>query len=239
MGTYGGIQDVADRAAFYGGIKRALLFELLEERLGPACRWDGDGDTLVFSNAAGDQVSATATVIASVGPDPGSLMWGWAMEGVRCENNVAVRRLGERFGIDDLTTPRIPFAADADTADPREEVKLVARLAECVSLEAVRTGVAFSAEIFGGTYGVYHLEGIDLPDVTMTDVVSRVPRLLDDGLPCRDVRSATLGLSEHLGWNLRWTDAAGSSAELTSPDGGSALFSFDDQGHITGIEACR
>ena len=238
MGAYPGLQAVADRAAYYGMIRQSLLEDLLLERFGQDYTFtvDLDAGEFAFLGEAGQSVTATPTLVASVAPGPRSLLWGWAGHDVPGPEATATRDLGQQYGIDELVAPEVPFAADA-SHDSDAEVTALAHLAGLAAVEAVRAGVYYTFPAGGGTRGVLHLQGIEVPEPTIAEIVLRFPRVAEEFSRCQDARSAVVGLSEHLGWRLDWDDPHRSGATLHDGAGRTVAFGFDAQGRLSRVDA--
>lgn len=233
--NYQGLRNVADRAALYAALRQSILAEHIDAVTGPDNTFDADlaSGRLSFVGSSG-RLDAHAELVASVAPGPRSLMWGWAHPQGRNESSDAIRRLGERFRIPDLTQPEIPFAQQPTEAD---EGRLLAHLAGAAATEAIRDeGFYYIAPTPAGQYVVFWIKGFegDLQP-TMAQVVARVPALAQQSYST-DLRSGLLGLAEHLGWYLEWRDQTGSAGRLSDPYGNAAEFFFLPDGRLTSVQ---
>ena len=143
-----GLQDVANRAAYYATLRQTLLAETLEEQVGDhQIAGDLQEGTLQFVGAE-RTLTARCHLIASVAPGPKSMLWGWAHPQGGGEVAGRVKELGERFGITDLTSPELPFEAGYDIAATAAHL---GHLAACVGVEATRISPYYTVNAGGGT----------------------------------------------------------------------------------------
>lgn len=224
-----GLQNVANRAAFYANLKQTLFSEYLAEQLGEH-QFEGDMEAGILRFVGADRsITATAHLIASIAPGPRSMLWGWAHPQGGGEVAGKVKALGERYGITDLTTPELPFEPGEDL---RETVVQLAHLVGYAGIEATRLSPYYTVDAGGGTRLVFVLEGIDVPEPELMQVVSRMEFVLSAG-NITDHRSSVLGLAEHRPGFVVTED--GSDVRL-SDESGSVDFTFDEQRRITGAQ---
>lgn len=221
-----GLQNVANRAAYYATLRQTLLAETLEEQVGDhQIAGDLQEGTLQFVGAE-CTLTARSHLIASVAPGPKSLLWGWAHPQGGGEVAGRVKELGERFGITDLTSPELPFDAGDDIAATTAHL---GHLAACVGVEATRLSPYYTVNAGGGTRLVMVLEGIDVPEPSLMQVASRIEPVLTSGI-ITDHRSAVLGLAEH---REGFTVEDQGQQLVLSDETGSVTFSLDDRQRIT------
>lgn len=222
-----GLQNVANRAAYYASLRQTLFSELLEDRLGEH-RFEGDFETgtLRFIGRE-DTLEARIHLIGSVAPGPRSMLWGWAHPQGGSGAASKVRELGERFGITDLTTPELPFEADDDIA---ETVARLAHLVGYVGVEATRLSPYYTADVGGGTRAVFAVEGIEVPQPSLMQVSTRMEFVLSAG-NITDQYSSVLGLAEH---RPGLSVVEQGPEVVLSDDTGSVTFRFDEQRRISG-----
>ncbi|WP_460531541.1 DUF6882 domain-containing protein [Flindersiella endophytica] len=228
-----GLRAVADRAALYSGLRQLLMGEYLEAELGEY-RWNMDTEqgTLTFSPTGGGQPIVTrAHLVASIAPGPRSMLWGWAHPQAGPDSPVGrIRELGEQHGIRELTEPELPFATDAVEEALLDEIAALAHVVGAVAVEATRMSPYYSVPAGGGTRFVFLLEGIEVPEPQILQVVSRTVHVLGAS-GVLDQRSAVMGLAQHTGWRIAWT-TDGSTVRLTDPSSGEATFGFDEHGRV-------
>lgn len=221
-----GLQNVADRAAYYANLRQTLFSEVLDDRLGEY-QWEGDLEAgkLRFVGAE-DSLEARIHLIGSVAPGPRSMLWGWAHPQGASPAASAVRELGERFAITDLTTPELPFEAGDDIADT---VAQLAHLVGYVGVEASRLSPYYTADVGGGTRAVFVVEGIEVPQPSLMQVASRLEFVLSAG-NITDHYSSVLGLAEH---RAGFRVATEWPTVRLSDETGTVTFTFDEQRRIT------
>jgi len=232
--TFAALQPLADRAALFTALRQDAL-STAAEALGEH-RWDADmaAGTITFTANADPtrQLVARAHLIATIAPGPRSMLWAWAHpqgdpQGVAAQ----LRAYGAEHGLADLTTPEVPFPADA-TAD-EDWIAQAAHVIGGVAVELTGRSPYYSAPVGGGTRAVFLLDA-PLPALTVSDAVIALPRILS-GLALTDARTAVWDLARLAGWTLTWTDEAFSGAHVVDASG-SATFRFDEQARISGIE---
>lgn len=233
--TFPPLQPLADRAALFTALRQDAL-SAAADALGEH-RWDADlaAGTLTFTANADPtrQLVTRAHLIATIAPGPRSLLWAWAHpqgdpQGVAAQ----LRAYGEQHGIADLTTPEVPFLADASG-----DADWIARAAHTIGGVAVElTGRSpyYSAPVDGGTRAVFLLDA-PLAPLTVADTVVALPRTLAQ-TPLPDARTAVWDLARLAGWTLTWTDESFSGATVTDASG-TATIRFDEQARISGVES--
>lgn len=233
--TFPALQPLADRAALFTALRQDAL-SAAADALGEH-RWDADlaAGTLTFTANADPtrQLVTRAHLIATIAPGPRSLLWAWAHpqgdpQGVAAQ----LRAYGEQHGIADLTTPEVPFPADASG-----DADWIARAAHTIGGVAVElTGRSpyYSAPVEGGTRAVFLLDA-PLAPLTVADTVVALPRTLST-TPLPDARTAVWDLARLAGWTLTWTDESFSGATVSDASG-TATIRFDDQARISGVES--
>ncbi|MFS0893033.1 DUF6882 domain-containing protein [Microbacterium sp. 179-I 3D3 NHS] len=233
--TFPALQPLADRAALFTALRQDAL-TAAADALGEH-RWDADltAGTLTFT--ANDDPSrrlvARAHLIATIAPGPRSLLWAWAHpqgdpQGVAGQ----LHAYGTQHGLTDLTTAEVPFPADA--SGDEEWIARAAHVVGGVAVELTGRSPYYSAPVGGGTRAVFLLDA-PLPPLTVADAVIALPRILS-GMALPDARTSVWDLARLAGWTLTWTDDAFSGATVTDASG-SAVFRFDEQARIAGIES--
>ncbi|MFS0911647.1 DUF6882 domain-containing protein [Microbacterium sp. 179-I 3D2 NHS] len=233
--TFPALQPLADRAALFTALRQDAL-TAAADALGEH-RWDADltAGTLTFT--ANDDPSrrlvARAHLIATIAPGPRSLLWAWAHpqgdpQGVAGQ----LHAYGTQHGLTDLTTAEVPFPADA--SGDEEWIARAAHVVGGVAVELTGRSPYYSAPVGGGTRAVFLLDA-PLPPLTVADAVIALPRILS-GVALPDARTSVWDLARLAGWTLTWTDDAFSGATVTDASG-SAVFRFDEQARIAGIES--
>ena len=232
--TFAALQPLADRAALFTALRQDAL-ATATDALGEH-RWDADmaAGTITFTANADPtrQLVARAHLIATIAPGPRSMLWAWAhpqgdAQGVAAQ----LRAYGAEHGIADLTTPEVPFPADA--AADEDWIAQAAHVVGGVAVELTGRSPYYSAPVGGGTRAVFLLDA-PLPALTVSDAVIALPRILS-GLALSDARTSVWDLARLAGWTLTWTDEAFSGATVVDTSG-SATFRFDEQARISGIE---
>lgn len=233
--TYAALQPLADRAALFVALRQDAL-SAAADALGEH-RWDADMAQGTLTFTANDdpsrQLVTRAHLIATIAPGPRSLLWAWAHpsgdpQGIATQ----LHAYGTEHGITELTTPEVPFPADASGDDA-----WIAQAAHTVGGAAVElTGRSpyYSAPVGNGTRAVFLLDA-PLAPLTVAVAVVALPRVLS-GLDLSDARTAVWDLARLAGWTLTWTDESFSGAIVTDASG-TATFRFDEQARISGIES--
>ncbi|MGF6823060.1 hypothetical protein M2317_001971 [Microbacterium sp. ZKA21] len=233
--SFAALQPLADRAALFTALRQDALVTATDA-LGEH-RWDADlnAGTLTFtSNAdATRQLVTTPHLIATLAPGPRSLLWAWAhpqgdAQGVAAQ----LRDYGQQYGIAELTQSELPFPEDAGD-DAEAWIAQATHVIGSVAVEITGRSPYYSAPVGGGTRAVFLLDAPIAP-LTVSDAVIAAPRMLST-LTLPDARSSVWDAARLAGWNLEWTDEAFSGA-VVSDTTGSAMFRFDEQARITGIE---
>ena len=232
--TFAALQPLADRAALFTALRQDAL-STAADALGEH-RWDADmaAGTITFTANADPtrQLVTRAHLIATIAPGPRSMLWAWAHpqgdpQGVAGQ----LRAYGAEHGLADLTTPEVPFPADA--AADEAWIAQAAHVVGGVAVELTGRSPYYSAPVGGGTRAVFLLDA-PLAPLTVSDAVIALPRILS-GLALTDARTAVWDLARLAGWTLTWTDEAFSGATVVDASG-SATFRFDEQARISGIE---
>ncbi|WP_223626386.1 DUF6882 domain-containing protein [Microbacterium sp. EST19A] len=232
--TFAALQPLADRAALFTALRQDAL-SAAADALGEH-RWDADmaAGTITFTANADPtrQLVTRAHLIATIAPGPRSMLWAWAHpqgdpQGVAAQ----LRAYGAEHGLVDLTTPEVPFPADA--AADESWIAQAAHVVGGVAVELTGRSPYYSAPVGGGTRAVFLLDA-PLAPLTVSDAVIALPRILS-GLALTDARTAVWDLARLAGWTLTWTDEAFSGATVVDASG-SATFRFDEQARISGIE---
>ncbi|WP_136056046.1 DUF6882 domain-containing protein [Microbacterium sp. K24] len=232
--TFAALQPLADRAALFTALRQDAL-SAAADALGEH-RWDADmaAGTITFTANADPsrQLVTRAHLIATIAPGPRSMLWAWAHpqgdpQGVAAQ----LRAYGAEHGLVDLTTPEVPFPADA--AADEAWIAQAAHVVGGVAVELTGRSPYYSAPVGGGTRAVFLLDA-PLAPLTVSDAVIALPRILS-GLALPDARTAVWDLARLAAWTLTWTDAAFSGATVVDASG-SATFRFDEQARISGIE---
>ncbi len=232
--TFAALQPLADRAALFTALRQDAL-SAAADALGEH-RWDADmaAGTITFTANADPsrQLVTRAHLIATIAPGPRSMLWAWAHpqgdpQGVAAQ----LRAYGAEHGLVDLTTPEVPFPADA--AADEAWIAQAAHVVGGVAVELTGRSPYYSAPVGGGTRAVFLLDA-PLAPLTVSDAVIALPRILS-GLALPDARTAVWDLARLAGWTLTWTDEAFSGATVVDASG-SATFRFDEQARISGIE---
>lgn len=233
--TFAALQPLADRAALFTALRQDAL-SAAADALGEH-RWDADmtAGTITFTANADPtrQLVARAHLIATIAPGPRSMLWAWAHpQGDRQGVAAQLHAYGAEHGIAELTTPEVPFPADASADEGW--IAQAAHVVGGVAVELTGRSPYYSAPVGGGTRAVFLLDA-PLAPLTVADAVIALPRILS-GLALADARTAVWDLARLAGWTLTWTDEAFSGASVVDGSG-SATFRFDDQARISGIES--
>lgn len=232
--TFAALQPLADRAALFTTLRQDAL-SAAADSLGEH-RWDADltAGTLTFTanDDPSRQLVTHAHLIATIAPGPRSMLWAWAHpqgdpQGVAAQ----LHSYGSEHGIADLTTPEVPFPADAGGD---EWITQAAHTVGGVAVELTGRSPYYSAPVGGGTRAVFLIDA-PIPPLTVANAVIALPRILA-GLSLADARTAVWDLARLAGWTLTWTDEGFSGAEVTDSTG-RATFRFDEQARIAGIES--
>lgn len=230
--TTPGLQNVADRAGLYALLKQALLGQMLAERFGrPQSSYDSATGTMTFHGEQGTPLTVPAHLIAFIKADPSEVIWGWGHP-KGAEHATSVRELGERHGITDLTTERLPYEGGSAPQGLPPTARM-AHLTGSAAIEATRRAPYYMVDLPGSSDLVSFLLDVDVPEPTLADAATRMQRILSAGFIANH-RSSVLGLAEH---------RAGFEAMQEGPairlhDGnGEILFVFDPQDRIIDIRA--
>lgn len=233
--TFAALQPLADRAALFTALRQDTL-NAAADSLGEH-RWDADmtAGTLTFTAVADPArtLVARTQLIATIAPGPRSMLWAWAHpqggpDGVAAQ----LKAYGTEHGIDVLSTAEVPFPSDASGDD--EWIAAAAHTVGAVAVELTGRSPYYSAPVGGGTRAVFLLDA-PIPPLTVAAAVVALPRVLS-ALSLPDARTAVWDLARLAGWTLIWADEAFSGASVS--DGtGSAMFRFDEQARITGVES--
>ncbi|GGM43748.1 DUF6882 domain-containing protein [Microbacterium saperdae] len=233
--TFAALQPLADRAALFTALRQDAL-SAAADALGEH-RWDADmaAGTLTFTANADPsrQLVTRAHLVATIAPGPRSMLWAWAhpqgdTQGVAAQ----LQAYGAEHGIVELTSPEVPFPADA--AADEEWIAQAAHVVGGVAVELTGRAPYYSAPVGGGTRAVFLLDA-PLAPLTVADAVIALPRILS-GTALSDARTAVWDLARLANWTLTWTDESFSGATVVDASG-SATFRFDEQARITGIES--
>lgn len=233
--TFAALQPLADRAALFTALRQDAL-SAAADALGEH-RWDADmaAGTLTFTANADPsrQLVTRAHLIATIAPGPRSMLWAWAHpqgdpQGVAAQ----LQAYGAEHGIVELTTPEVPFPADA--AADEDWIAQAAHVVGGVAVELTGRAPYYSAPVGGGTRAVFLLDAPIAP-LTVADAVIALPRILS-GTALTDARTAVWDLARLANWTLTWTDESFGGATVVDGSG-SATFRFDEQARITGIES--
>lgn len=232
--TLAALQPLADRAALFTALRQDALAAATDS-LGDN-RWDADmaTGTLTFTSNAdpGRRLETRAHLVATIAPGPRSLLWAWAHpqgdpQGVAAQ----LREYGNEHGIAELSTPEVPFPADA-SGD--EWIAQTAHTLGGVAVELTGRSPYYSAPVGGGTRAVFLLDA-PIPPLTVANAAIALPRMLASvALP--DARTAVWDLARLASWKLEWTDESFSGARVTDATG-TVTFRFDEQARITNLES--
>lgn len=233
--TYAALQPLADRAALFVALRQDAL-SAAADALGEH-RWDADMAQGTLTFTANDdpsrQLVTRAHLIATIAPGPRSLLWAWAHpsgdpQGIATQ----LHTYGTAHGITELTTPEVPFPAEASGDD--EWIAQAAHTVGGAAVELTGRSPYYSAPVGNGTRAVFLLDA-PLAPLTVAVAVVALPRVLS-GIDLSDARTAVWDLARLAGWTLTWTDESFSGAIVTDASG-TATFRFDEQARISGIES--
>ncbi|MFS6528517.1 DUF6882 domain-containing protein [Microbacterium aurugineum] len=233
--TYAALQPLADRAALFVALRQDAL-SAAADALGEH-RWDADMAQGTLTFTANDDPSrqfvTRAHLIATIAPGPRSLLWAWAHpsgdpQGIATQ----LHTYGTTHGITELTTPEVPFPAEASGDD--EWIAQAAHTVGGAAVELTGRSPYYSAPVGNGTRAVFLLDA-PLAPLTVAVAVVALPRVLS-GMELSDARTAVWDLARLAGWTLTWTDESFSGAIVTDASG-TATFRFDEQARISGIES--
>ncbi|MCE0508571.1 hypothetical protein LVJ59_05930 [Microbacterium sp. KKR3/1] len=233
--TYAALQPLADRAALFVALRQDAL-SAAADALGEH-RWDADMAQGTLTFTANDDPSrqfvTRAHLIATIAPGPRSLLWAWAHpsgdpQGIATQ----LHTYGTTHGITELTTPEVPFPAEASGDD--EWIAQAAHTVGGAAVELTGRSPYYSAPVGNGTRAVFLLDA-PLAPLTVAVAVVALPRVLS-GMDLSDARTAVWDLARLAGWTLTWTDESFSGAIVTDASG-TATFRFDEQARISGIES--
>ncbi|MEW2461878.1 MULTISPECIES: DUF6882 domain-containing protein [unclassified Microbacterium] len=233
--TFAALQPLADRAALFTALRQDAL-SAAADALGEH-RWDADltAGTLTFTANADPtrQLVTRAHLIATIAPGPRSLLWAWAHpqgdpQGVAAQ----LRAYGTEHGVAELTSPEVPFPAEA--SGDADWIAQAAHTIGGVAVELTGRSPYYSAPVDGGTRAVFLLDA-PLAPLTVADAVVALPRVLS-GAALPDARTSVWDLARLAGWTLTWTDEAFSGATVVDTSG-TATFRFDEQARISGVES--
>ncbi len=232
--TLDALRPLADRAALYAALRHEA-FAAATAKLG-AHRWDVDLDsgTVTFSSLADRFLGVTtqATLIATLAPGAGSLLWGWAHpQGDPEGPAVLLRQHGQESGIGALTEPQVGFP-DESVLDP-SWIEDTAQLVGLTAVDVIGRGPHFVAPLEGGTSAVFLLDA-GLAHPTVAEAASLLPGILDSA-QLHDGRTSAWGLARLADWALEWTDAGYLGARVRDASG-QALFGFDEASRITSFQ---
>ena len=161
-------------------------------------------------------------------------MWAWAHPQGGSDPSIAgLRDYGTTYSIAELSTPELPFPAEAD-ADLDGWIAGAAHQIGAIAEEITGRSPYYSAPVGSGTRAVFLLDA-PLPPLTVADAVIALPRVLSE-LTLSDARSSVWDLARLAGWSMQWADEAYSAA-VVSDASGSATFRFDEYARIAGIES--
>lgn len=233
--TFAALQPLADRAALFTALRQDALSAAVDA-LGEN-RWDADmnAGTITFTSNADSsrQLVARAHLIATIAPGPRSLLWAWAHpQGDPAGIAAQLRSYGAEHGIEQLSTPELPFPDDA--SGDEDWIRAAAHVVGGVAVELTGRSPYYLAPVGGGTFAVFVLDA-PLPPLTVAAAAIALPRILSE-LALPDARTAVWDAARLAGWTLAWTDESFSGATVTDSTG-SASFRFDDQARIVNIES--
>jgi hypothetical protein len=191
--------------------------------------WGVDLATGVFRFGDPTPAEFGVQLLGSTAPGPRSWLWSWAnpsgYSAAVTAAAIAVRALGEQYGIPELTEGEVPFDPDDEERDPRPGYLLAWDLSIAARV-ATRTWAGYSGEIGGGSRAWMLLEGIELPAPTAVRT-SRVIAEVFGTMVVPDHRRAVSSYAAFRG--LAWDGAT-----LTLPDGAFTL-TFDDLGRLSNV----
>ncbi|MBO9626585.1 MAG: hypothetical protein J7484_09450 [Microbacterium sp.] len=233
--TFAALQPFADRAALITALRQDAL-SAAADALGEH-RWDADmsAGTLTFTSEADPsrQLATRAHLIATIAPGPRSMLWAWAHpQGAADGVATALRDYGAEHGVEALSSPEVPFPADAEADEAW--IAAAAHVVGATAVELTGRSPYYSAPVGGGTRAVFLLDA-PLPPLTVAAAVIALPRILSTTeLP--DARTAVWDLARLAGWTLTWTDESFGGATVVD-ESGTATFRFDERARITGVES--
>ena len=233
--TFAALQPFADRAALFTALRQDALSSAADA-LGEL-RWSADmaAGTLTFTWEADPsrQLVTRAHLLATIAPGPRSMLWAWAHpQGASDGVATVLRDYGTEHGIAELSSPEVPFPADA--AADEAWIAAAAHVVGGAAVELTGRSPYYSAPVGGGTRAVFLLDA-PLPPLTVAAAVIALPRILSaTDLP--DARTSVWDLARLAGWTLTWTDESFSGASVVDSTG-TATFRFDDRARITGVES--
>lgn len=178
------IRRCGQHACIYAMLRQELLDDVLTTQLGDY-RWDVDlgSQRFTFSSPSGE-VSATAHLLASIAARPATLMWGFAPSftqyGPAVTLSAGVRQVGQAQGLAQLTDHEVAYHVPPG-ADQGEVIAALAHDVGALGVELFGPGYCYySMPIGGGSRAVVLLGDLShpLPEVTLADVFSRLPRYL-------------------------------------------------------------
>ena len=234
--SFDAIAPLADRAALFVALRQEQLVAATDA-LGEH-RWDADiaAGTLTFTanDDPSRQLATRAHLIATLAPGPRSLLWAWAHpQGDSTGVSAALRDYGTAHGVAALAEPELAFPPAAGD-DVEEWIAQAAHEVGAAAVEIAGRSPYYSAPVGGCTRAVFLLDA-PLPPLTVADAVTALPRLLS-ALTFADPRTSVWDLARLAGWTLQWTDASYGGATVADASG-SAIFRFDEQARITGVES--
>ncbi|WOO84066.1 uncharacterized protein LOC62_05G007589 [Vanrija pseudolonga] len=186
-----------------------ILNERLNEYLG--CSFDDLRETRTNSTTMeqvlvkpdGTEERVPYHYVASIGPGPRSILWGWQLAldaGRRDPVADEIREYGRYNGIDGLCTPEVEFPPGFDHVDDDSERQYLAH----------ELGVATTAILhqpyftFAAGRGSFKVVVLDLPlrPITFADLGS-VPRYLEENPNMMNEQAAVRGFAESQGWTVK------------------------------------
>ncbi|KRQ29964.1 MULTISPECIES: DUF6882 domain-containing protein [Mycobacteriaceae] len=237
MGAFEDLQPLHDRGALYAAFSQQLLQEGMEEQLGGDFDYAVDlgADSIAFTGLnTGAAIETTVELIASVAPDPQTIVWGRALPngGRFCAQKLLEH--GRAEGLPSLLADEVPFSV----GDDPDAAALYAAL-EIAAVTATVTDGGLTYVVApggGGTHAVLLL-GDNLafaqPRIDHR-LMTWVPAVFGAGTII-DQRAAVHGLATMSGWDIDWTDNW-DRAELTDPaTGDSATTEFDDHARLIAL----
>jgi hypothetical protein len=237
MTSFPTLRALADRASYFTALRQDALGQAAED-LGEH-RWDVDlaTGTFAFSSTTDPtrRFVCGAHFIASIAPGPRSVLWGWAHPAGGGDRGVAaqLRGYGQAHGIAELTSPEVPFPADAP--GDADWIAQVSHEIAGAAIDITGRSAYYSAPSGeSGTRAVLVLDA-PLPALTVAEAMIRMPRIMSTTTPA-DPRGAVWNLARLAGWTMTWTDDAFSGAVVTDSSG-SVTFGFDEQARVTSMKA--
>ncbi|MGW0201323.1 DUF6882 domain-containing protein [Nonomuraea sp. NPDC003201] len=210
----------------------------LEEVLGEH-NWSVDLREQRFQFTGSRTITCTRFhLLGSAAPGPESWLWAWANPSGFPEPVTALsgtlRDFGQRFGIAELASAEVPFAAlPTSPAEPHFAAAILTEAAKAV------TGhwTSYSGDAGGGTRAAFLVEHPDFQLPPPEPV--RVMRVLQQALSLpllTDHRRAMHGYAARRGLGASYGDAGGDRLTLTGP-GFEAAVDFDGHGRVGNISA--